>query len=542
MDDPTPKLPSPDAIAARTATALRELQVHAQSISSTRRERLSHLEAELTKRLDEIADAVAEQHAAESNLSIEAAQAQEEIASLRERLEEQEQTLDERGETLAALEQKLKKQEAALYEQSAELAKREETLASRQIELDARQEEFDSSTTAQEAKREADHREAALQEQLAALQLERDELTSQLAALQQADQAFEKRAAMEQARLVELELELAERKAGEETLKFEFASVRVSLENERDQLRAECFAAQESLETNREAPAPDAELDELRQKFALALEDVQRFRTRVAALEQELDQRPEAGQADSSELVSLRAERDALAEKVATLEGDVTAPASGVDEQQRADMQRRFELAVEDVRELKTKNSRLELQLVAARKQAPGHTDAGGMDWESQKKRLLASLEGTDGGLEIEVQDRITIESTMQITDAVVAEKDQQISELMAKLAAKVEAPSTTDDARELAVKDLLDADEVIAEHRKRAAQMEHELEAKQRTLEMEMSVDRARIARQKVELDQLRISLETERNALGGGVASSGGGPKRRWLSKLGLSGDENE
>jgi hypothetical protein len=159
------------------------------------------------------------------------------------------------------------------------------------------------------------------------------------------------------------------------------------------------------------------------------------------------------------------------------------------------------------------------------------------MDWESQKRRLLASLEGDDSA-PVDEQERMTIQGTILITDAVVAEKDQLIDELKSQLAAKAEPAAAADDSHNRAVNELLNADEIIAAHRKKAAEMEQELEAKLRAFELEMSVDRARIARQKVELDQLRQDLEAERKA--GGAAANGGPPKRRWLSKLGLSGDE--
>ncbi len=48
------------------------------------------------------------------------------------------------------------------------------------------------------------------------------------------------------------------------------------------------------------------ERDELRQKFELALQDVQRLRERVSELEHDLARRPSAEQADSTELVALR--------------------------------------------------------------------------------------------------------------------------------------------------------------------------------------------------------------------------------------------
>ena len=126
--------------------------------------------------------------------------------------------------------------------------------------------------------------------------------------------------------------------------------------------RSELTAARTALERER---------DELQQKFELALQDVQRLRGRMAELEHDLARRPEANQADSAELVALRAERDALSAQVEELE---QRPAVQIDpdvEQQLSDLQRRFELAVEDVRELKTKNAKLESQLASAGTRAP---------------------------------------------------------------------------------------------------------------------------------------------------------------------------
>src|SRR5205085_11299864 len=111
--------------------------------------------------------------------------------------------------------------------------------------------------------------------------------------------------------------------------------------------------------------AIERERNELQHKFDLALVDVQRLRARVAELEQDLARRPESNQADSAELVGLRAERDALAARVDELQQRPVTQVDPNTEQQVADLQRRFELAVEDVRELKTINAKLEAQLAA---------------------------------------------------------------------------------------------------------------------------------------------------------------------------------
>src|SRR6185436_15237800 len=117
---------------------------------------------------------------------------------------------------------------------------------------------------------------------------------------------------------------------------------------------------EQRLEWTQARSGLERERDELQQKFDLALQDLQRLRARLAEVEQDLARRPESNQADSAELVALRAERDTLAARVEELGQQ---PATQIDanvEQQLSDLQRRFELAVEDLREYKTKSTKLE--------------------------------------------------------------------------------------------------------------------------------------------------------------------------------------
>lgn len=279
---------------------------------------------------------------------------------------------------------------------------------------------------------------------------------------------------------------------------------------------------------------------ELQHKFDIALDDVQRFRGRVAELEQELARRPQPNQTESAETVALRSERDSLAHRVAELELRAATPLDAEAEQQLADLQRRFEMAVEDVRDLKTANAQLEAKLAAGR--APKTAEGDGSDWESMKRRLLASLEeaGDDEHV-LPHQERISIHGTIEMTDALVAGKDREIERLKAELTAhsnRVEAAIDVD--RQNQLNELLDADEVIADHRKRIAHLENELQDKLRTAELELSVERARMARQKAELQELQIELDSRRPAAASSGAVANDPPRRRWLSKLGLSSDE--
>lgn len=290
-----------------------------------------------------------------------------------------------------------------------------------------------------------------------------------------------------------------------------------------------------------EKAALEAERAELQHKFDLALDDVRRIRGRAAELEQDLATRPEADDDNNTaELIHLRCERDALAERVEELERQPATQVDAGTQHQLEDLQRRFELAVEDVRELKTLNAKLETRLLEVQQHPGAKEDAGGMDWESQKRRMLDSLsDDFDPDDPNARKQRATIESTICITDDVVAKKDDEIARLKEQLATQQHA--SAEEREEESVNQLLDADEVIQQHRKRLAQLEKEMEEKLRTAELEMSVERAKIARKQVELNDWRAELESMQASRSKNDSGSAAGvPKRRWLSKLGLGGDE--
>jgi chromosome segregation ATPase len=358
---------------------------------------------------------------------------------------------------------------------------------------------------------------------------------------QQAHEAFTAERTALEAERDDLQKKIAELEAARHSAEHQWQSQLADFERRLHEQQTSWNG--QRAEWDKRQAALQLERGELQQKFDLALADVQRFRGRVAELEQELARRPETKQADSAELVALRAERDALAGRVEELEQQPAPQLDADTEQQLADLQRRFEMAVEDVRELKTKNAALEQRLATSSQRPVASTESGGMDWESQKRRLLASLEETtDGDDPLPEKERLTIEGTIEMTDAVVAEKDREIERLKAELAESNQpAESSADHEREQQINELLDADEVIAEHRKRIAQLEREMEDKLRTAELELSVERAKMARQKVELEELRSDLESQRQAMpASGPAGAGTVPRRRWLSKLGISGDE--
>ena len=61
-------------------------------------------------------------------------------------------------------------------------------------------------------------------------------------------------------------------------------------------------------------------------------------------------------------------------------------------------------------------------------------------------------------------------------------------------------------------------------------------MDEKLRAAELEISVERAKMARQKAELEELRDNLDSQRQLYEStGTIPPPGAPRRRWLSKLG-------
>jgi hypothetical protein len=156
------------------------------------------------------------------------------------------------------------------------------------------------------------------------------------------------------------------------------------------------------------------------------------------------------------------------------------------------------------------------------------------MDWESQKKRWLASLEEDDRDDEEAVAERQTIEGTIQITDQIVGQKDREIAELKRQL----EEQSGGTSGGTAAMSELLDTDELIREEREKLRLVQDEWREKIGKAEIDISVERAKIARERMELEEkLRVYQNEQATRPSDGTPAAPEKPARgRWLSRLGL------
>jgi hypothetical protein len=206
---------------------------------------------------------------------------------------------------------------------------------------------------------------------------------------------------------------------------------------------------------------------------------------------------------------------------------------------------------MDDVREVKKKNAELEKRLASGGSPAPAATGGGdAMDWEAQKRRLLAALEANEdeSGEESEEdrEERLKMREVVAKTDAVLASKEQEIAELKQLLDAQ------SNNIGEMAVgaqaiAEMLNQDEVVTAERERLVQLQKEWEEKLRQAEIDLSVQRAKIARERAEIEERHRQFQQQAEQSGDEHPAADGSkakkPQRgRWLTRLGLKEQDEE
>jgi len=169
---------------------------------------------------------------------------------------------------------------------------------------------------------------------------------------------------------------------------------------------------------------------------------------------------------------------------------------SEAQERKFEDLQRRFEMAVSELRVHKQRSQELEDRFGSAE---TGRPEAA-QDWESRKRQLLDALEH-DRLDPDDFETRATIQGTIRITDEVVAKKDREIAELKMLLDQQSQNIGSLAVGAS-AVADILNSDELVRQERERLAQLQTEWRDKLRQAEIEISVERAQLARARNELD----------------------------------------
>jgi len=340
---------------------------------------------------------------------------------------------------------------------------------------------------------------------------------------------------------------IAEAQTQQETARVELASTVEQL----NQVQAQLAAARQGQDELRQAAEAAGAATEAAASSALDRDDESsRLREAIATAHTEnerlagqlQDAQSEEG-VDTAELDELRCRCSGLEKKLATTEQQLAdAGEHESDAQASEDQRRRFEMAVEELRDLKRVNAELEAKLASGSGIAVS-TASTGLDWEAQKQRMLASLEADDIDEDDEdaVAERQSIEGTIHITDQIVNQKDAEIDKLKRQLEESTGGAEASDPK---AIAELLDSDEIIRQEREKLVQAQAEWRKKIGQAEIEISLERAKIGRERTVLEEKERLYQADQSSRSNSDtpdAPPEKPPRGRWLSRLGLK-DLNE
>jgi hypothetical protein len=234
-----------------------------------------------------------------------------------------------------------------------------------------------------------------------------------------------------------------------------------------------------------------------------------------------------------------------LHRQIEYLEGELERAFAVDDDKQAEERNLRDQIEVLRTQLLESRHETIELRIQNADLCERHQKKQTELSWEQRKEQLLIELEGEvskNPALRSEAERiRVVIETSQREISGLqeqVAARDREIDELKMLLN---EQSSVTENLAvgAQAIAGLLDADEFIREERDKLRTMQLEWEEKLRTAEIEISMERARLARERLEFEYLKTQVvdvsdaEGEANDMTGKTDS----PRpRRWLSRLGL------
>ncbi len=159
------------------------------------------------------------------------------------------------------------------------------------------------------------------------------------------------------------------------------------------------------------------------------------------------------------------------------------------------------------------------------------------LSWEQRKQALLQQLEAeTHADAPCDPRKVLEIERILEQTTGEIERRDQEISDLKVL----IEHQSIAHDGMSIgvaAVAQMMESDSLIVAERLRLKELRDEWEQKQRQAEIEMSMERAKLARERVEIQEKTQRYEdnnppqTEAEKQMGKTRSRG-----NWLARLGL------
>jgi hypothetical protein len=241
----------------------------------------------------------------------------------------------------------------------------------------------------------------------------------------------------------------------------------------------------------------------------------------------------------------LRSEIEQLNEQIKFLQSELTEfrdrpiPVSGDEAELRIQIEKlRSQLleARHEAVEWRLQNNELSSSLAKLKGPAEGQR-AEVMTWEQRKEALLRQLEAETHAEEpCDPRKVLEIEKVIQQTDDEIIRRDREIADLRALLEQQAIAQNGMA-IGVAAVAEMIETDAMIISERMRLQELQAEWEQKQRQAEIEMSLERAKLARERLELQEKMQSFEDNNPPQTEDEKKSTREKTRgRWLARLGL------
>ncbi len=198
----------------------------------------------------------------------------------------------------------------------------------------------------------------------------------------------------------------------------------------------------------------------------------------------------------------------------------------------------------QQVHDLHQQNSDLAAQIAKQQVLSSGHSphvsfQQESLSWEERKQLIMQQLEDETEGVEPPsdevVERQLGIEQVLLTTQAEIEKRDREIAELRTI----IEQQSDTRQGVAIgaaAFAQAFDNDEVIQQERQKLKQIQHEWEDKLRQAEIDVSLERAKLARERSLLETELESTKREKSATEQQPEKT---KKRKWLEHLGLRDD---
>lgn len=198
--------------------------------------------------------------------------------------------------------------------------------------------------------------------------------------------------------------------------------------------------------------------------------------------------------------------------------------------------------------DLRNQNSDLAAQIAKLQMGAPPAgsrrttIDQESMTWEERKALIMQQLDDDGADFRPEARaERIEIEEVLRTSQREIERRDREIADLQTL----VEQQAGARDGVAIGaagIAQLLDSDELIAQERQKLKDIQREWEDKLRQAEIDLSMERAKLARERIQLETQLEQIKAAAEAPPETPTVKGQPRTRKWLEHLGLRENKGE